>query len=80
MVALSLLVGPVWPLLSPVRTIHLVFAKALRTNPTVSLMAYPAWLGYWPAAGGLLAFVWLELVKTPVYLAPIVLWFGMISR
>ena len=77
MVALSLLVGPVWPLLSPVRTIHLVFAKALRTNPRVGLMAYPAWLGYWPAAGGLLAFVWLELVKTPVYLAPIVLWFGM---
>jgi hypothetical protein len=77
MVALSVLLGPVWPLLSPVRTIHLVFARVLRTNPRVGVLHYPDRLGYWPAAAGLFAFVWLELVKTPVYLAPIVLWFGV---
>ncbi len=27
-------------------------------------MAYPAWLGQWPAAAGILAFAWLELVYT----------------
>jgi hypothetical protein len=77
MVVISVLLGSVWPLLSPVRTIHLVLSKALRTNPESGVVAYPTRLGYWPAAAGLLAFVWLELVKTPVYLAPIVLWFGV---
>jgi hypothetical protein len=77
MVVLSVLLGPVWPLLSPVRTIHLVLTNALRTNPRAGVLDYPERLGYWPAAAGLLAFVWLELVKTPVYLAPIVLWFGV---
>jgi hypothetical protein len=77
MVVLSVLLGPVWPLLSPVRTIHLVLTRALHTNPRAGVLDYPEPLGYWPAAAGLLAFVWLELVKTPVYLSPIVLWFGV---
>jgi hypothetical protein len=41
MVVLSVLVGPVWPLLSPVRTIHRVVSKALRTNPELGVVAYP---------------------------------------
>jgi len=54
-VALSVLFGPVWRVLSPVRTI----ARLLR----LSRDAYPAQLGYWPAAAGLFAFVWLELAS-----------------
>jgi hypothetical protein len=76
MVVLSVLLGPVWPLLSPVRTIHLVVSSAVRLNPRLGVLPYPERLAYWPAAAGLFAFVWLELVKTPVYLAPIVAWFG----
>lgn len=54
-VALSVLFGPVWRVLSPVRTL----ARLLR----LSRDAYPAQLGYWPAAAGLFAFVWLELAS-----------------
>jgi small-conductance mechanosensitive channel len=46
MVALSVLLGPVWPLLSPVRTIHLVLTKALHTNPRAGVLDYPERLGY----------------------------------
>jgi hypothetical protein len=53
--ALSLLVGPVWRLISPVRTVaRLAGGRTLGG-------AYPSSLGYWPAALGLFAFVWLEL-------------------
>jgi hypothetical protein len=62
MVPVSLLVGDVWPLLSPVRTLHLGLAWAMRTRPGAGVARYPAWLGYWPAAAGLFAFVWTELV------------------
>ncbi len=55
LVALSLLFGPVWRALSPVRTV----ARLLRAGRD----AYPARLGYWPAAAGLFAFVWLELAS-----------------
>jgi hypothetical protein len=56
LVAVSLLFGPVWRVLSPVRTVHrLLGGKSLRS--------YPAVLGYWPAALGLFAFVWLELAS-----------------
>lgn len=56
LVAASLLFGPVWRVLSPVRTVHrLLGGKSLRS--------YPESLGYWPAALGLFAFVWLELAS-----------------
>ncbi len=35
---------------------------ALGTRPEDGLAPLPPWLGYWPAAASLLAFVWLELV------------------
>lgn len=63
MVPLSLLLGNVWPLLSPMRTVHLVVSRVLRSPPEEGLLAYPRWLGYWPAALGLFAFVWTELVS-----------------
>lgn len=59
---LSLVVGPFWRTLNPLRTLHLLLAAALRTRPDRGVLALPDRLGYWPAAVGLLAFVWLELV------------------
>lgn len=57
LVAVSLIIGPVWRAISPVRTV-------LRLLGERSLgLAYPAWLGYWPAVFGLFAFVWLELAS-----------------
>ena len=56
LVAVSLVLGPVWRALSPVRTVHRIFGGK-------SLRSYPETLGYWPAALGLFAFVWLELAS-----------------
>ncbi|MGV0791998.1 hypothetical protein [Mycolicibacterium sp. XJ1819] len=57
LVALSLAIGPVWRVLSPVRTVHrLLGGRSVRD-------VYPARLGYWPAVVGLFAFVWLELAS-----------------
>lgn len=58
----SLLFGPVWRLISPLRSIHAALSALAGTDPRNGLRRYPQWLGYWPAAGGLFAFTWLELV------------------
>lgn len=58
----SLLLGPIWRALNPLRTLHRLAAMALRRDPTVGLRPVPARMGLWPAAVGLFAFVWLELV------------------
>ncbi len=58
----SVLLGPVWRWVNPLRTVHLLLARVLRTSPEVGLLPLPARLGYWPAVAGLVAFVWLELV------------------
>ena len=63
LVPLSLLFGNVFPLLSPMRTIHLLVSRGLGSPPDQGLIAYPRWLGYWPAAVGLFTFVWTELVN-----------------
>lgn len=63
LVPLSLLFGHLWPLLSPIRTLHLGLSWLLRTDSERGPVAYPSWLGCWPAAAGLLAFVWTELVS-----------------
>ncbi|MCD0448433.1 hypothetical protein LO762_04360 [Actinocorallia sp. API 0066] len=55
----SLAFGPVWKLLNPLRAVHRGIALLSGGKP---LARYPAGLGYWPAAVGLLAFTWMELV------------------
>ena len=76
MVPLSLLVGNVWPLLSPMRTLHLGLTRAMRTAPESGIARYPSWLGYWPAAVGLFAFVWTELVDPDsAFVSTVVTWF-----
>jgi hypothetical protein len=49
------LVGNGWPALNPFRTLAAPFGDGLRT--------YPERLGSWPAAVGLLALVWVEVVS-----------------
>jgi len=62
LVPLSLLFGRVWRAISPVRTINLLFARLSGGDPDTGLYRYPERLGHWPAAVGLYAFVWLELI------------------
>ena len=61
LVPLSLLFGPVWRLLNPLRTIHALLAAITRIPADRGLRPLPRRLGYWPAALSLLSFVWLEL-------------------
>jgi len=71
----SVLLGPVWKAISPVRSINWVFAKLSGSDPETGVFDYPARLGYWPAALGLYAFVWIELVyPQPTELASVRLW------
>lgn len=71
----SLVFGRVFKALSPVRTIHTVFARTFGGDPARGLLPYPEKLGYWPAAGGLFAFVWQELVNdNSVYTSSVRLW------
>jgi len=75
LVPLSVLFGPVWKAISPVRTINTVFARVSGSDPDRGLYTYPERLGYWPAAVGLFAFVWLELVYPfSTELGPVRLW------
>lgn len=74
----SLLFGPAYRALSPVRTLNTVFSRALRADPERGMYDLPRWMGYWPAALGLFAFVWLELIyPDATYLAPLRLWFAV---
>lgn len=65
-VPVSVLFGDVFRAFNPWRAIGRatgwLFARVAPTPPEPLL--YPARLGYWPAAVGLLAFGWLELVST----------------
>jgi len=71
LVALSLAIGPVWRALSPVRTLYRLTPLSRRPPPN----QYPRRLGYWPAALGLFAFVWLELASPdPGSLAAVKIW------
>ena len=59
LIPVSLLLGPVWRVVNPLRTLHAGLARI--TGPAPAADRLPA-LGYWPAAAALLVFVWLELV------------------
>ncbi|MFD6196630.1 hypothetical protein ACFWE3_07975 [Mycobacteriaceae bacterium NPDC060252] len=70
-VALSLLFGPVWRRLSPVRAVYRLLALSRRPAPA----EYPPRWGYWPAAVGLYLFVWLELASAdPGSLRAVKIW------
>lgn len=74
----SLLLGPVWRLVNPLRTLHLLVCRVLRLDPTVGIRRLPSRLGLWPAAIGLVAFTWLELVAPDRATLPVIrAWFAV---
>ncbi|MGH4021792.1 MAG: hypothetical protein ACRDT0_21670 [Pseudonocardiaceae bacterium] len=58
----SLLLGPVWRVLNPLRLLHAVLAAVMRIDPDRGRAALPDAVGYWPAVASLAAFAWFELV------------------
>ncbi len=63
LVVVSLLFGPVWRVISPVRTLYLSLQRITPGRLSRPRLAYPEAWGYRPAAVGLFAFVWLELAS-----------------
>jgi hypothetical protein len=77
-VPISLLFGPAYKAISPVRTINAGFARLTGGDPDQGLFTYPKRLGMWPAALGLYAFVWMELVYPfATDLGPVRLWLAI---
>ena len=62
LVVLSLLFGPVWRAVNPLRTTHVLLARVSGNAPGEAVRPLPERVGYWPAAAWLAVFVWLELV------------------
>lgn len=65
LVPLSLLLGPVWRTANPLRTLVLLARRAGLPRDGVLPLTPPVWrrIGRYPAAVGLAAFTWLELVQ-----------------
>lgn len=61
LVPVSILCGPVWRVLNPLRTVHAGLCRALHL-PVTGIRPGAERTGHWPAALALLAFVWFELV------------------
>lgn len=62
LVPLSVLFGPVWRWINPVRTLHAALSRGAGLDPREGMRPLPAGWGYRPAAVGLFCFTWLELV------------------
>ncbi|EGD42769.1 hypothetical protein ACFVJS_05690 [Nocardioides sp. NPDC057772] len=78
LVPASLALGPVWRALNPLRTLHAGITRTAGASARDGFIPLPAWVGYWPAALGLFAFVWLELVHpASTYLAPLQGWLAL---
>lgn len=56
----SMALGPVWRVINPLRSLHAGVLRLARVSPDLALLPYRA--GLWPAAVGLGAFTWVELV------------------
>lgn len=63
LVPLSLVLGQFWRQTNPLRTLHQGLCALARTDPDEGLVRLPAKVGIWPAAVGLFAFGFLELVQ-----------------
>ena len=57
---LSMVFGPVWRVVNPLRWLFLLLCRVGGLDSRRGLVRYR--LGYWPAAAGLFAFTWLELI------------------
>jgi hypothetical protein len=56
----SMLLGPVWRVINPLRALHTGLLRLARVSPDLAALPY-RW-GLWPAALGLGTFTWVELV------------------
>jgi len=70
LVPASLLFGPVWRVLNPLRLTHAALAAMLRVDPERGVRRLPERVGYWPAAASLACFGWFELIY-PRHAAPL---------
>ncbi|WP_341501398.1 hypothetical protein [Gallaecimonas sp. GXIMD4217] len=79
---LSGLVGNLWPLLNPWRSLFMAVER-LGRRPWPGLLDYPSWLGHWPAVLLFWGFVWLELIwpgsDRPLSLALVLLGYSLLS-
>ena len=57
---LSMVLGPIWVVLNPLRWLHRGLVRVARISTDHPRLRYRA--GYWPAAFSLFAFTWLELI------------------
>ncbi|HEY6423496.1 MAG TPA: hypothetical protein VIY28_09675 [Pseudonocardiaceae bacterium] len=62
LVPASLLLGPVWRVVNPLRLVHMALAAVLRLDRARGVVALPERVGYWPAAVSIIVFAWMELV------------------
>jgi len=83
---LSVLLGDVFALFSPWRALYRWIAgvaRRVRRGLDAEPMAYPAWLGRWPAALGLATFAWVELASidkdVPATLGLLALVYGFVQ-
>lgn len=78
LVPASLLFGRFYYAISPVRTLFRLLSAITGSDSRAGVFKYPARLGYWPAAAGLFAFVWQELVNPEsAYLLYVRLWLAL---
>jgi hypothetical protein len=79
LVPMAILFGPIYRLCNPLRWVHRAICVLTRVDPSEGVVAYPHPLGLWPAALGLLAFAWLELVNANLStsLTAVTIWFGL---
>ncbi len=78
LVPASLLFGPFYKAVNPVRTLHLLLSRATGGQPSQGVATLPSWVGLWPASLGLVAFTWLELVWPEAnFLWGVRLWFAV---
>ena len=73
----SLLLGPFYKAVNPVRSVHWLMSRVSGGDPSEGVFRLPERVGLWPAALGLLAFVWMELVSPDTtFLWTIRFWFA----
>ena len=77
-VPLSLLFGPFYKAVNPLRTLHWLLSRLTGGDPAAGIFRLPDWVGLWPGAFGLFAFTWMELVwPDSTFLWAVRLWFAV---
>ena len=77
LVPASVLLGPFYRAVNPVRTVHRLLSRLSGGDPAEGVLHLPGRVGLWPASLGLLAFVWMELVSPDAtFLWTVRLWFA----